>query len=61
MRCLQRTQNRLQCVILSACRYPEWRAGADGTPATLVDPCNIALLEETVEDAFEQAVHEMSA
>jgi DNA-binding response OmpR family regulator len=61
MGCLRRTQDCLQCVILSGCRHPERRTTAEGTTARLVNPCNIALLEATVEDAFEQVVHEVPA
>jgi DNA-binding NtrC family response regulator len=61
MRCLKRTQDRLQFVILAGGRYPEQQARAEGTAARLVNPWNIAILEETVEDAFEQSVHELPA
>ena len=61
MRRLRRTQHHLQFFILSGYRGPGWLAREDGSVARLVTPSNMALLQETVEDAFDQAVEEAVA
>lgn len=58
MQRLKRIQDAVQVVILSGYQYPEQRAKADGAFACLVKPCRMALLEATVENAFERVVDE---
>jgi CheY-like chemotaxis protein len=59
MRRLKRTQDGVQVVILSGCEYPLWRAKAEGAFAWLLKPCSRALIEETVQHAFEGAMDEL--
>ena len=59
LQCLKWTQHRLQFIILSRYPHPERWANAEGAFAWFVKPCNMALLEATVADAFEHAVDEM--
>ena len=56
MQRLKRTQDAVQVVILSGCEDPDRRAKVGGAFACLGKPCTMALLEATVEDAFERAV-----
>lgn len=55
MQRLRGTQDAVWVVLLSDDQYPESRAKADGAFACLVKPCELALLEATVEDALERA------
>ncbi len=59
IRCLKRTQERLECVILAGRRPSQRQVKTESTAARLVNPRNITRLEATVEDAFERASHEM--
>jgi DNA-binding NtrC family response regulator len=56
---LKRTQDGVQIVILSGYEYPIWRAKAEGAFTWLVKPCRLALLEATVQHAFERAADEI--
>ena len=59
LQCLKWTQHRLKCIVLSRHEYPARWANIEGAFAWLVKPCNMALLEATVEDAFDRAVEEV--
>lgn len=59
LQCLKRTQQHLRFIILAGHQCSEPWAHVEGTFAWLVKPCNMALLETTVEDAFELAVDEL--
>jgi len=56
---LKRTQDGVQVVILSGCEYPVWRAKAEGAFAWLLKPCSRALIEGTVQHAFDCAIDEL--
>ena len=59
LQCLKSTQHRLQCIILSRHTHPEQWHHAESAFAWLGNPLNMALLEATVEDAFESEVEEV--
>ena len=58
---LKRIQDGVQVVFLSGYEYPIGRAKAEGAFAWLVKPCTLALLEATVQHAFECAMDELPA
>lgn len=57
---LKRTQDGVQVVFLSGCEYPIWRAKAEGAFTWLVKPCKMALLQATIQHAFECPIDELS-
>ena len=59
MRRLKRTQDGVQVIFLSGCEYPIWRAKAEGAFTWLVKPCKMALLEATIQHAFECPIDEL--
>ena len=54
-------QDGMQVIILSGRDNLEQRAKTEGAFACLVKPCKLALMQATVEDAFEQARDELNA
>ena len=61
MQRLKRTQDGVQVIFLSGCEYPIWRAKAEGAFTWLVKPCKMALLEATIQHAFECPIDELPA
>lgn len=56
---LKRAQDGVQVVILSGYEYPLWRAKAEGAFTWLVKPCRMALLEATIQHAYEWVTDEL--
>ena len=61
---LKRIQNDLPVIILSgydilACRTPESWSNADNAFASLRKPCDLGLLEATIQDAIDRAIDEL--